>query len=105
MNHGAKFVGPFVCHKISIGGYEVPNITIHRHSGEQDGMVSVVLDNRFGVHAVSEEEAGRWLGLIAHAMAIGAGYSGHGEHSQKMNPYKVQLGEITVGELGNKEEE
>ena len=105
MNYGVNFIGPFTSWKASVGGYEIPNVTVTKHSGEQDGTVSVVLDNRFGVHAVPEEEAGRWLGLIAHAMAIGAGYSGHGEHSQKMNPYKVQLGEITVGELGNKEEE
>ncbi len=68
-----EICGPFNVNYVAVDGYEVPKLEATIHSGDQDG------------------ECRKWASLIAHAMAIGAGYSCHGENSTKMNPFKIQL--------------
>jgi hypothetical protein len=86
--YGAEFVGPFAAdYRVVAGGYAVPHLTMFR----SDEKVCLVLDHRFGTEDVSEEEAQRWIPFIAHAMAVAAGYSCHGENCTPVNPYKVQM--------------
>lgn len=89
-------VGPFVTEdfRLSIDGYEVPNVRIIKRTGAQDGIVTVVLDNRFMID-VPDDQLDPWMWIVANAMAIGGGYSCHGENSVKdPNPYKRRLAEL-----------
>lgn len=97
MNEGTKhsidLVGPFQeeYYKPTIGGYVIPQLRILRKKGAQDGIATVLLDNRFMID-VSEDQLDPWLWIVANAMAIGAGYSCHGENSIKdPNPFKTKL--------------
>lgn len=98
--HSIDLVGPFIdeYYQPAIGGYQIPNLRILRKKGAQDGIATVVLDNRFHID-VPEDQLDPWLWIVANAMAIGAGYSCHGENSVKdPNPFKVRL--IGLGEGG-----
>lgn len=85
-----EIIGPFIPeHLVSINGYKVPYITV---TPTQDGRIDLYVDCRFGLDApVSIEEFNRWIGIIANAMAVAAGYSSHGENCQPINKYKVKL--------------
>lgn len=85
-----EIVGPFVPeHRVTINGYEVPYITV---TPLPDGRIDLHVDRRFGLdQPVSVEEFNRWIGIIADAMAVAAGYSAHGENCQPVNPHKVKL--------------
>jgi len=90
---GVDLVGPFhqEYHKPTIDGYEIPNLQVIRKTGAKDGEVSVILDDRFIID-VPEDQLDPWLWIVANAMAIGAGYSCHGENSVKeANPFKKKL--------------
>jgi hypothetical protein len=83
--------GPFIPeHRVTVGGYAVPAISVVPLTGEEDGRSNVVLDGRFCLMA-DAEEIRRWMPLVAHAMAIGAGYTCHGENSRRANPYRVRM--------------
>jgi len=85
-----EIVGPFVPkHVVTINGYRVPYVTVTPLS---DGRIDLHVDNRFGLYEpVSVEEFNRWIGLMAEAMAVAAGYSCHGEYCTPINPHKVKL--------------
>ena len=88
-----EVVGPFLPeHHITIAGYMVPYITA---TPQEDGRIDLLLDHRFGLHEpVSREEFNRWIGFLADAMAIAAGYSCHGENCTPTNPHKHRLANL-----------
>lgn len=91
-----SLVGPFKDEYFqpSIGGYEIPNVRVLHKTGAQDGISTVVLDRRFVID-VPYDQLDPWLWIVANAMAIGAGYSCHGENSVKdPNPFKRKLVEL-----------
>lgn len=94
-NYGVEFIGPFTeCHKVTSGGYRVPNLTAIV-TGEN---VVLNLDERFMIEA-TRKEASKWIWFIANAMAIGAGYSCHGENSVKPNPFNCRMISVTEEEI------
>lgn len=87
----AEYHGPFVdkYYKITVDGYEVPNIAA-RKSRLQTDKWELLLDGRFSI-TVQEKDMQQWLWFLANAMAISAGYTCHGEQSCIANPFKKQL--------------
>jgi hypothetical protein len=90
-----EIVGPFQPeYRVSINEYRVPYVTVRP---TDDGRVDVTIDNRFGIDGpVSVEEFNRWIGLMANAMAVAAGYSAHGENCEPTNPFKVKMMGLSV---------
>jgi hypothetical protein len=88
-----EIVGPFLPeHFVTINGYKVPYVTVTPTS---DGRIAVYVDRRFGLdEPVSVEEFNRWIGILADAMSVAAGYSSHGEHCSPINPHKVKMGAL-----------
>lgn len=83
---GLQAIGPFELNRLTIDGYEVPRLT----GVLRDGMWHFTLDNRFGCDVPElYGESVAWM--IANAMAIGAGYTCFGEHSQPRNEFKCRL--------------
>jgi hypothetical protein len=87
--YGIEFIGPFTEEWIvTSDGYRVPKLTA---IVKQDNTISLSLDHRFLVDC-TKQEAEKWIWFIANAMAIGAGYSCHGENSVKdPNPFMVKI--------------
>lgn len=82
-----ELIGPFSAHRVMVDGYILPHITVSTvKGGPEDGMLNVMLDERFCV-LCSEEELGRWAWFIGNAMAHAAGYSSFGENSNPVNPF------------------
>jgi hypothetical protein len=78
-------------YEVAIDGYAVPYLEARE---SKDGTAChVALDDRFGaiIPATCAQEV---LWLLANALAIGAGYSCHGENSCVHNRYKVRVTEI-----------
>lgn len=88
--------GPFSHYRAAVDGYQVPFVELHPLSKEDDGMVNVVISDQCIM--ADMEEVKRWMPILAIAMARAAGYSTHGEHSKKVNPFKVQMAEIKGAE-------
>ena len=82
-------IGPFEYYKVVIEGRAIPKLTGRRQS---DGKVFLTVDGRFGT-AVDEDRAYDVAWLLAHALAIGAGYSHLGAESKDtcFAPQCVQL--------------
>ncbi len=78
--------------EVTIDGYAVPLIEAREvNHGTQ---TNIFLDSRFGI-TIPAEYAQSVIWLLANAMAIGAGYSCHGENSvYKPNPFKLKVNEI-----------
>jgi hypothetical protein len=93
-----EFIGPFgtgTRHYVTIDGFRVPYIAAHREiGGADDGLMSLLLDDRFGFNA-TEDECRHWLPFLANAMAIAAGYSSFGAHAGRDNPFRHRLIGIT----------
>ena len=68
-----------------VDGFPVPNLTVSR-TEENPQKWLVNLDRRFAVFATDEELA-LWGWLLAHAMAVGAGFTSHGPNSAVRNPH------------------
>lgn len=85
--------GPFLPeHYVTIDGYKVPYLTVRP---TDDGRVDVMIDRRFGIDGpVSLEEFDRWMPILAHGMAVAAGYSCHGENCTPLNPFKHRMGPL-----------
>jgi hypothetical protein len=75
---------------VHVDGYTVPYIEAHVFEGENEGLISLILDNRFGLDT-NAEEIERWLPFLANAMAVAAGRTSHGEHSNIRNPHGENL--------------
>ena len=75
--------------EVTIDGFLVPRIEVGEDPAS--GKWCLFLDGRYGTEPVEIEELHRWLPLIANALAIGAGYSCHGENSVwRPNPHKMR---------------
>ena len=96
----AEVIGPFSQHRVVIGGYIVPHLTVStvKSQGPEDGMFNVMLDERFCV-CCTQEELDKWGWFIANAMAHAAGYSSFGENSNPVNPYRRQCTELRREDL------
>lgn len=87
-----EIVGPFEDYRVTLNGYHVPNIQARPMS---DGTFLVSIDNRFIIHkSVSKDELENWMPILANAMAVAAGYTSHGEHSQRVNEYNVGMNRL-----------
>lgn len=95
-----ELIGPFSAHRVTVDGYILPHITVStvKGGGPEDGMLNVMLDERFCV-CCSEEEFERWAWFIGNAMAHAAGYSSLGKNSNPVNPFKRKCTEIAREEL------
>lgn len=83
-----ELVGPFVEEwRVVLDGYEVPNLSA---IVRKDGGIMLSLDHRFLIEG-PREEVEKWIWIVANAMAIGAGYSCHGENCTPINPFKVRM--------------
>ena len=83
-----EYLPPRTQRLVSIDGYEVPNV--EARETDAGTKCHIMLDGRFGA-VVPADVAHEVIWLIANAMAIGAGYSCHGENSQPVNPFKVRV--------------
>jgi hypothetical protein len=83
---GIELIGPIPeQYEISFNGYIVPRLTAKKLIG---GDLELFLDRRFSIE-LTQAEAAQVVWFVANAMAVVAGYSSHGEHSQPLNPYRV----------------
>ena len=95
--HGVQFHGPFrEPYRVTVAKYRVPHLEAYP-SGQ--GGWFIILDERFGIDA-GDAEARKWLRFIAQCMAVAAGYSSHGAHSGRDNPYHHRLLSISSTEAG-----
>lgn len=85
-NNVIEAVGPFDVSYITINGYRVPNMEGFLHNG----MWTFRLNDSYAVD-VPEAYGLSVATAIAHAMAIGAGYTCFGEGSKPLNPFKRRL--------------
>lgn len=98
---GVQLIGPFAEHyRVVVNGYEVPYLTAYLIPGTEDEW-NLVADRRFIMQA-SGDEVRRWLWFLANCMAVAAGWSAHGENSQPVNPYRVQVHEVDSAERSGK---
>jgi hypothetical protein len=88
-----EYLPPRTAREVIVDGFAVPNLEARE---SKDGLsCDIMLDHRFGV-TVPANLAQQVIWLIANAMAIGAGYSCHGENSTEVNPFKVRVSEIDI---------
>ena len=90
----AEVVGPFVAPEWSyavIDGYKVPHIRLLPLKGENDGRTEIHLERGGQCWIIDDHELDVVLHLLATAMAVAAGYTCHGEHSEPANPFKVRM--------------
>jgi hypothetical protein len=77
---------------VTINGYAVPKV----EAFERDERTYITLDSRFQA-VVPAEDAEGVIWLLANALAIGSGFTCHGENSIPSNPFKTQVIEIQKG--------
>lgn len=93
-----EYLPPRISREVTINGYAVPRVEAHESS---DGTAChISLDGRFGA-VIPAEHAHAVIWLLANAMAIGAGYSCHGENSTSMNKFKTLVRQIEIVETTN----
>lgn len=88
--------GPFteIAHAIAVDGFILPHVKARKHQGgPDDGLIELVLDNRFGL-TCTEEELEKWAWFLANSMAVAAGYTCIGENCNPVNPFTVQIAQI-----------
>ena len=68
-----SFPGPFAQHDVVVDGWRVPFLHAQPHDG---GMLTVVLDDRFGLE-LSVAEAERVVPFLADAIAVALGFEAH----------------------------
>lgn len=91
-----QVAGPFLPeHRLIIGGYHVPYVTVHPLPGS-DTNYSLCVDGRYGLDCTLDELQ-RWAPILANGMAVAAGYSSHGENCMPLNPFKVQMMRLDEG--------
>lgn len=94
MSYGVNLHGPFapVFYLVEYDGFLVPNLLARKATDHPDRWC-LVLDERFATEWLPREEIERWIGMIANAQALGAGYPCHGAE-KKSNPFRVGIGRI-----------
>ncbi|CAO3358629.1 hypothetical protein [Azospirillum palustre] len=86
-----EYLPPRISREVTIGGYAVPMVEAKESA---DGLeCHICLDGRFGA-IIPAGHAQSVIGLLAHALAIGAGYSCHGANSVSVNPHRVKVTEV-----------
>lgn len=78
-------------HEVTIDGFAVPRIEAKEI--EHGTLCNIVLDGRFGA-TIPAGVALEVIWLLANALAIGAGYSCHGENSGPRNEFACRVSEI-----------
>lgn len=92
--------------KIVSHGYMVPYLQAVKHAGKDDGLIDILLDERFAITIHNDEELQYWIPFLANAMAIAGGFSCHGENCVPMNRFKTKCMQIgSVETDADKEEE
>jgi len=86
-----EYLPPRQAREITIDGFAVPKI--EARETDNGTICHISLDGRFGA-TIRAEDAQQVLWLLANALAIGAGYSCHGENSRVSNPFKVRVTEV-----------
>lgn len=76
------FPGPFSQHDVVVSGWSVPFLHAQEHDG---GMLTVVLDNRFGLE-LSVADAERVVPFLANAIAVALGYPAHPSADDEVLP-------------------
>jgi hypothetical protein len=87
--YGTEFIGPLrggYYHIVS-NGYHVPYLVAYKRQ-DTDTDWTVILDGRMEWD-VDDNELRRFVGLIANAMAIAAGYTHFGEGSSPYNRFST----------------
>lgn len=92
-----EYLPPRTERLITIDGYAVP--MLEAFETDNGTKTNICLDHRFGI-TIPADIAQEVLWLLANAVAIGAGYSCHGENSRIANPFKVQVCEVGFVEKG-----
>lgn len=75
--------------EFNVGGFRVPHVQASLANGHEKTWV-LSLDRRFLLEA-DDEEVQRWMPFLAHAMAIAAGYTCHGNGCRPKNPFTVRV--------------
>lgn len=88
-----EYLPPRTQHEVTIDGYACPQIEARETPDGKHCLIT--LDGRFGA-TILADEAEQVLWLLANALAIGEGFSCHGENAQPMNRHKTQVGEIST---------
>lgn len=86
-----EYLPPRTQREVTIDGFAVPHI--EAFETDHGRSCNIMLDGRFGI-TIPAEQAQSVIWLLANALAVGAGYSCHGENSQRANPFKVRVMEI-----------
>lgn len=86
-----EYLPPRKSYQVTLDGFAVPKI--EARETDHGTQCNIMLDERFGA-TIPAEHAQAVIWLLANALAIGAGYSCHGENSVKANPFKVRVTEI-----------
>lgn len=75
---------------VSLDGYKVPYLTATKLSENE---YNLVVDNRFGA-IIHTDDLNTIIYLIAHGMAVAAGFTCHGKNSKRANPFNTMMLEI-----------
>jgi hypothetical protein len=90
-----EYLPPYQLREIAIDGYACPLLEARESDDGKDCFI--LLDRRFG-GTIPADCAQTVLWLLANAIAIGGGWSCHGENSKPINPHKVRVVEIEGAE-------
>jgi len=87
-----EFLPPRIAREVTLDGYAVPFIEAKEVDDGRN--INIFLDNRWGI-TIPAEAGEQVIWLLANALAVGAGYSCHGENSVwRPNPFRVKVAEI-----------
>lgn len=86
-----EYLPPRTEYAVTLDGFAVPCVEAREH--DHGRLCDICLDHRFGI-SIPAEYAQEVIWLLANALAIGAGYSCHGENSREINPYRVRVSEL-----------
>ena len=93
-----EYLPPRSVRGITLDGYAVPYV--EAREVDNGTVTNIILDGRFCA-SVPADHAQSVIWLLANALAIGAGYSCHGENSQTVNPFKIRVSEIAFKDPAN----
>ena len=78
-----EFQGPYEHHEVVVEGRVVPFLRADPLDG---GHIDLTLDRRFGL-VLTVAEAERFIPFLAHAIAVGLGYTSHPSAEREPNPH------------------
>jgi len=95
MSNRLEIIGPFDEYRVTVNGYQVPDLQARR----VNGLICLSLSNSLGCDIPDDERALPIIDFIANAMAVAAGYTCFGENSQPINQFRRRLIGFDLGEL------